>query len=305
MGHPARPGMPATVPTARVRCSSIAVSQMVVGSGRARVWAVTSRTRRWSWSCPTAGERGVHRGRGRGQPGGAGDELRGDQCAGDRYGFEEGQELENGAGEGVAVPVELVQVPGVPDDTAGGLRVRRPRRDARRPADRRTRSPGRAGRRRRSGAGSWAPTDKCPPRSARGGARRAGRPGPGPRSRCRRAARHPEEQLLPSRRPGAEDAADRRPAPRSAGSCPGLSPAEPRPRADAATPGRRPAAPAPAPGRHGTGCPRCRPRRSATPAPRHPLVPARLPATGGMPRGRALGEPGLSGGDVAPTSRCA
>ncbi len=72
-----------------------------------------------------SGERGVHRGRGRRQPGGAGDQLRGDQGAGDRCGFEEGQELENGAGEGVAVPVELVQgeVPGVPDDTAGGLRV--------------------------------------------------------------------------------------------------------------------------------------------------------------------------------------
>lgn len=72
-----------------------------------------------------SGERGVHGGYGRGQAGGVGDEFRGDQVAGDRCGFEEGEELEDGAGEGVAVPVELVEgeVPGVPDDKAGGVRV--------------------------------------------------------------------------------------------------------------------------------------------------------------------------------------
>ncbi len=73
------------------------------------------------------GERGVHGGRGRGLSGGVGDEFRGDQGAGDRCGFEEGEELEDGAGEGVAVAVELVEgeVPGVPDDAARGVRVSR------------------------------------------------------------------------------------------------------------------------------------------------------------------------------------
>ncbi len=66
-------------------------------------------------------ERGVHRGRGRGHPGGVGHQLRADQGAGNRCGFEKGEELEDGAGEGIAVAVELVEgeVPGVPDDAAG------------------------------------------------------------------------------------------------------------------------------------------------------------------------------------------
>ncbi|MFI1248629.1 hypothetical protein ACH4TY_18305 [Streptomyces anulatus] len=71
------------------------------------------------------GERGVHAGCGCGQAGGVGDELRCHQAAGDRGWFEEGEELEDGAGEGVAVLVELVEgeVPGVPDNAARGFRV--------------------------------------------------------------------------------------------------------------------------------------------------------------------------------------
>ncbi|WP_435839705.1 hypothetical protein [Streptomyces anulatus] len=67
------------------------------------------------------GKSGIHAGRGGGQSGGVGDELWCHQGAGDWCGFEQGEELEDGAGEGVAVLVELVEgeVPGVPDDPAG------------------------------------------------------------------------------------------------------------------------------------------------------------------------------------------